>query len=150
MELCSTDSGAVVRGLAPDAPIRAQVRISMIIRLPLKETRMASRMGGRPTPYVQWPLSPPVRRVASASAQGRGQVAPGPRTSSRVFNEPPARLNSARLYLARAVVPPPRLRAKCVAFSAALHDALVHASTGLDGGLGYVELPANPCTTGAF
>lgn len=93
---------------------------------------MASGMGGRPTPYVQWPLSPPVRRVASASAQGRGQVAPGPRTSSQGFNEPPARLNSARLYLARAVVPPPRLRAKWVAFSAALQQPLASAATGAE------------------
>lgn len=107
---------------------------------------MASGMGGRPTPYVQWPLSPPVRRVASASAQGRGRVALGPRTSSRGFYEPPARLSSARLYLARAVVPPPRLRAKCLPFSAALQGAPLHAAAGLDEDFAFAFFPANPCT----
>lgn len=51
---------------------------------------------------------------------------------------------------ARAVVPPPRPRSKCVAFSAALHLGPFRAATGAVRGLAGLKIPANPCTTSLF
>lgn len=54
------------------------------------------------------------------------------------------------LHLARAVVPPPRLRAKWVTFSSPPARVSQQSASGLGGIAGGAGFPANPCAEAHF